>query len=895
VAYAQTNNVNIDSGTVNYALATDNRVNAIGDVGLAVCSYNKYTNSSTGTTTTAVGSNARINNSGLIDRAFGFFVGDWADTGTINESAAIKIESNTNVGTGVSWSIISESTAPSAFVGSMGIGMLAEPDDSAILALSSTTKGFQPPQMTSAQKTAIVSPTDGLMVYDDDKKDIEFYNGTVWVGEKYATGATLYGTTLYFDRNDGLSAFTADLSALSGGTTGGTSGTTFWEETGTSNTALKDNKGGHTILNVSTNSMIAGGNSNVIESSLVSFIGGGAINKIETTSSASGIVAGTGNTIGGSTVYSFIGGGQLHTMGPDDVTNSTIIAGSGHTINGSASGFGDRNAIVGGLGNVITGNTDDNFMGGGRYAYMNSRYSAMVGGTDNIIQFNTGISATTLGSGIFAGDTNIIDGSETSTILGGNINTITTATDSTIVGGNNHTITSSNNSAIIGGTGAQIFKKNSAIIGGINNTVFGESAIVAGGTGNTATANYSTVLGGFDNNTGDWGTVAYGSGNIINSGTYSIVGGADNTITAGAHAVVIGGFNNSLTTSQNSSIIGGDDNIISSTGNVLGMMATAFSTISGTASYSSIIGGFDHIMSAGTKSLILGGDNNRVGGSASLILGGAGNEIFGGGIIAGSASGLISSGADGGIISSNGSEILSSSGGFIAASSSSSLDGGDNSAIIAGNANLIDSGDNYNAIMAGSANTITSAARRTAIIGGVGITGDVSDTVYVPSLNIGTVKSGTSVSTLGVNANGTVISGITKEFFVNPTGISAAIKGSFYCMKTDGATGESVYMNGSVPDDFVSTVSVEALVIPDFTATEATSLDCHYGAVGAVFSATTNTSSISPSYVTNDFMSLDVSAVFSAITSGDIFGFEINQTNGNALNVVGLKLKYKAK
>jgi len=549
--------------------------------------------------------------------------------------------------------------------------------------------------------------------------------------DTYTTGATLNGTTLYFDTTDSLSAYTADLSSLSGGS----SGTTFWEETGTSNTALKDIKGGHTISSTSTNSMIAGGNSNTIESSLVSFIGGGAINSITSGSSASGIVGGTGNTINGSTVYSFIGGGQSHTLGPVDVTNSTIIAGSGHTINGGSSGFGDRNGIIGGLGHTISGSTDDNFIGGGRYTYLNSRNSAMLGGE-----------------------------------------------------------------------------------------------------------------------------------------------------------------NNTLITSENSNIIGGDFNVITSTGNVLGMMATAFSTISGSSSYGAIIGGFDHVISAGTKSLILGGDNNTIGGSASVILGGGSNEIYGSGIIAAGEAALIGSGSSGGIIASNGSDIIGGvSDGFVAASSSSSINGSGNSAIIAGNGNTINSSDSYNAIMAGSANTITGTVRRSAIIGGFDITATADDTVYVPSLNIGTVESGTSVSTLGVSSDGTVISGITKEFFVNPTGISSGIKGSFYSVDTNGNSGESAYMNGSIPDDYSETISIEALVIPDFTASEVTSFDCQYGAIGDQYSATTNSTAIFPSYVVDDFTSLDVSAVFSGVTSGDVFGFEISQGNNESLYVIGLKFKYKAK
>ncbi len=55
----------------------------------------------------------------------------------------------------------------------VGIGT-ATPHATAILELSSTTKGFLPPRMTSAQRVGI-SATAGLIVYDTDHK--EFYQG----------------------------------------------------------------------------------------------------------------------------------------------------------------------------------------------------------------------------------------------------------------------------------------------------------------------------------------------------------------------------------------------------------------------------------------------------------------------------------------------------------------------------------------------------------------------------------------------------------------------------------------------------------------------------------------------------------------------------------------------
>ena len=49
------------------------------------------------------------------------------------------------------------------------------------LTINSTTQGFLPPRMTTAQKNAIVTPATGLVVYDNDLLNQSQYNGTSWV------------------------------------------------------------------------------------------------------------------------------------------------------------------------------------------------------------------------------------------------------------------------------------------------------------------------------------------------------------------------------------------------------------------------------------------------------------------------------------------------------------------------------------------------------------------------------------------------------------------------------------------------------------------------------------------------------------------------------------------
>ena len=63
--------------------------------------------------------------------------------------------------------------------GSLSVGVTA-PDASALLDLTSTTKGLLLPRMTTTQINAIATPAAGLTVYNTTLALICFYNGTAW-------------------------------------------------------------------------------------------------------------------------------------------------------------------------------------------------------------------------------------------------------------------------------------------------------------------------------------------------------------------------------------------------------------------------------------------------------------------------------------------------------------------------------------------------------------------------------------------------------------------------------------------------------------------------------------------------------------------------------------------
>ncbi len=64
---------------------------------------------------------------------------------------------------------------------SVGIGT-TNPDNSAVLDVTSTTQGFLPPRMTKTQRDAIASPQVGLTIFNTTSNCLETWEGTVWFG-----------------------------------------------------------------------------------------------------------------------------------------------------------------------------------------------------------------------------------------------------------------------------------------------------------------------------------------------------------------------------------------------------------------------------------------------------------------------------------------------------------------------------------------------------------------------------------------------------------------------------------------------------------------------------------------------------------------------------------------
>ncbi len=73
-----------------------------------------------------------------------------------------------------------------AMSGGVGINTFAANNASAQLQIDSTTRGFLPPRMTTAQRVAIASPANGLIVFDTDVQNLCYRRDGVWVQATFA-------------------------------------------------------------------------------------------------------------------------------------------------------------------------------------------------------------------------------------------------------------------------------------------------------------------------------------------------------------------------------------------------------------------------------------------------------------------------------------------------------------------------------------------------------------------------------------------------------------------------------------------------------------------------------------------------------------------------------------
>lgn len=103
--------------------------------------------------------------------------------------------------------------------GSISVGSGVAANSKSILDLTSTTKGFLPPRMTTTQRDAITSPVTGLVVFNTTTAKLQNYNGSGWA-DVGGSGGGGGGSLQWFDignapvqNNNSVGFRTADFGA----------------------------------------------------------------------------------------------------------------------------------------------------------------------------------------------------------------------------------------------------------------------------------------------------------------------------------------------------------------------------------------------------------------------------------------------------------------------------------------------------------------------------------------------------------------------------------------------------------------------------------------------------------------------------------------------------------
>jgi hypothetical protein len=87
----------------------------------------------------------------------------------------------------------------------VGIGTI-NPHASAELDVTSTSKGFLPPRLTTEQRNLISGPASGLTIYNTSLRCLDTYNGVIWINCTSIGSTDVYNPVtgrIWMDRNLG--------------------------------------------------------------------------------------------------------------------------------------------------------------------------------------------------------------------------------------------------------------------------------------------------------------------------------------------------------------------------------------------------------------------------------------------------------------------------------------------------------------------------------------------------------------------------------------------------------------------------------------------------------------------------------------------------------------------
>jgi len=158
--------------------AITNNTNMVLQVAPSTFTSTAYTNTGTISSTTGSGASNYVYTSFLSSPTFNNSLG----LGTVTARGFYYNPTNTNL-TGIRSIGFHAETGDNLFgttSGSVGIGATTTIDASAILQVTSTSKGVLFPSMSTTQVAAIATPAEGLQAYDNTLHGLKIYNGTVW-------------------------------------------------------------------------------------------------------------------------------------------------------------------------------------------------------------------------------------------------------------------------------------------------------------------------------------------------------------------------------------------------------------------------------------------------------------------------------------------------------------------------------------------------------------------------------------------------------------------------------------------------------------------------------------------------------------------------------------------
>jgi hypothetical protein len=177
-AYSLRVSKNITGGTSAFAIASDGEIQS--GVTSAFINYRSIPSTAAASFTLTnlyhfTATNGTLGAGSAITNQYGY----WVSTSFTNATNNYAFYSDLPAGTN-RWNLYMNGTAANYMAGQVGVGATSI-NASAKVQIDSTTQGFLPPRMTAAQRAAIASPAEGLIVVQTDgTAGLYLYIGATW-------------------------------------------------------------------------------------------------------------------------------------------------------------------------------------------------------------------------------------------------------------------------------------------------------------------------------------------------------------------------------------------------------------------------------------------------------------------------------------------------------------------------------------------------------------------------------------------------------------------------------------------------------------------------------------------------------------------------------------------